>query len=41
MIVPVGGPNDAQVLVRLERRLGDEIVREYLWPVRFVPLICG
>jgi protein-L-isoaspartate(D-aspartate) O-methyltransferase len=41
MIVPVGGPNDAQVLVRLERKPGEEITREYLWPVRFVPLICG
>jgi protein-L-isoaspartate(D-aspartate) O-methyltransferase len=40
MIVPVGGPHDAQVLVRLERKADGKITREYLWPVRFVPLIC-
>ena len=41
MIIPVGGPNDAQVLVRLERKPGGEIARESLWPVRFVPLVGG
>ncbi len=39
LIMPVGGPHDAQVLELHERRSADEIVRTSLWPVRFVPLI--
>jgi protein-L-isoaspartate(D-aspartate) O-methyltransferase len=41
MIVPVGGSHEAQVLVRLEKQPSGELARDYLWPVRFVPLIGG
>jgi protein-L-isoaspartate(D-aspartate) O-methyltransferase len=41
LIMPVGGPYDAQTLVLFERKAPDEIVQTPLWPVRFVPLITG
>lgn len=39
LIMPVGQPDGAQVLMLLERRPRHEIVWTELWPVRFVPLI--
>jgi len=41
LIMPVGGPNEPQTLVRCERRSPDQIVRTPLWAVRFVPLLPG
>ncbi len=38
MIIPVGRRTKVQRLVRI-RRLGDELLREDLGPVRFVPLV--
>ena len=40
MVLPLGPARGRQVLVRLRRR-GDEIVREDLEEVRFVPLVAG
>ena len=40
MVIPIGDVHRDQVLVRL-RRSGDEILREELAPVRFVPLVAG
>jgi protein-L-isoaspartate(D-aspartate) O-methyltransferase len=39
MIMPVGRPDGDQVLMLLERRPGEEMVWQQLWPVRFVPLV--
>jgi protein-L-isoaspartate(D-aspartate) O-methyltransferase len=39
MILPVGGPDDPQVLVLLERNAAGGFDRRELWPVRFVPLL--
>jgi protein-L-isoaspartate(D-aspartate) O-methyltransferase len=39
MIVPLGGPDDPQVLVLFERHPAGEYTRKDLWPVRFVPLL--
>ncbi len=39
MIVPLGGPDDPQVLVLFERNPAGEYTRKDLWPVRFVPLL--
>jgi len=41
LIMPVGGPQEPQILELCERRSANEIVRTSLWPVRFVPLIPG
>lgn len=41
LIMPVGGPGEAQVLVLLEKVTADETAQRQLWPVRFVPLIAG
>jgi protein-L-isoaspartate(D-aspartate) O-methyltransferase len=40
MVIPIGDVHRDQMLVRL-RRSGDEILREELAPVRFVPLVAG
>lgn len=40
MVIPVGDVHRDQVLLRLTRS-GDEILREELAPVRFVPLVAG
>ena len=40
MILPVSLAGGGQIMVRL-RRNGDQIEREDLWPVRFVPLVPG
>jgi protein-L-isoaspartate(D-aspartate) O-methyltransferase len=39
LVMPVGGPDDVQELIRLTRRAEDAFDREALAPVRFVPLI--
>ena len=39
MILPLGGPDDPQVLVLLERNARGDFDRQDLWPVRFVPLL--
>jgi len=39
MIMPVGDPEGAQVLMLVERPAGGTPVWRELWPVRFVPLI--
>ena len=39
MILPLGGPYDAQVLVLFERNPDGGFDRIELWPVRFVPLV--
>jgi protein-L-isoaspartate(D-aspartate) O-methyltransferase len=39
MILPLGGPDDPQVLVLLERNAAGGFDRRELWPVRFVPLL--
>jgi protein-L-isoaspartate(D-aspartate) O-methyltransferase len=39
MILPLGGPDDPQVLVLLERNAGGGFDRRELWPVRFVPML--
>ena len=40
MVIPIGDVHRDQVLVRLTRS-GDQIQREELTPVRFVPLVAG
>jgi len=40
LIAPVGDPGSNQTLV-LFRKEGEEISREELWPVRFVPVLTG
>jgi protein-L-isoaspartate O-methyltransferase len=39
MILPLGGPDDPQVLVLLERNATGGFDRQDLWPVRFVPML--
>ena len=39
MILPLGGPDDPQVLVLLERNSAGGFDRRDLWPVRFVPFL--
>lgn len=39
MILPLGGPDDPQILVLLQRNAAGGHDRQDLWPVRFVPMI--
>lgn len=39
MIIPVGGPSEAQYLTVIEKNLDGQVSRKKLLPVRFVPLI--
>ena len=41
LVMPLGGPDDPQYLVLIERRSVVDTVQTQLWPVRFVPLIAG
>jgi len=41
MVLPVGGPNEVQSLIRVRKRVGGELDREDLMAVRFVPLLPG
>ena len=41
LVIPVGRSSNEQNIVRVTKRDDDEIEREFLLPVRFVPLVAG
>jgi protein-L-isoaspartate(D-aspartate) O-methyltransferase len=41
LVIPVGGPDEAQELIKLTKRSEDDFEEEHLGAVRFVPLVGG